>query len=457
MTRRTQHGNPAALVLLLSLPLALGAVAGCATTSPRGDEKEAKPADIDSLKNVGAKANALVVFASSRAGTSHLFTVMSDGTELTQLTEGKQTDWNPRFSPDGSKVLFSRSAAKADVRESNAGDGVWDLYTVGTDGQVQPTKVVSNAMWGSWISNDEVLFVRGSRIMRAKVGGGEEDDGEKKEKKVMDLSKHAVFEGAIVRAPELSRDGTEIAMTLTGARRQVGIWSLKKKSWTQIGSGSLIAFTPDGSAVTWVSPTGKDLAEIRSLPVAGGAPKEKPDAEEQEKGEEPQKKGAKDAEEAEEAPEGKKVEASKLVDLPGKRSRESFPRLSADGKWLVFGAGVGSSDPDLEDYEIYLWELGSTESPTRLTFHSASDRWPDILVGAAGKHAAPKTEEAPKEEAAAKPAEEPEAAPAKAEPEKQEEPATSDAMPPSDEEAEAAGSGKAKAKPKAKGGKKKKR
>src|SRR4051794_31784423 len=101
MTWRMFTGTPSALVPRFTLRalIALAAVAGCATV-PKGVDKEAKPADIDSLKTVGAKANAVVVFASSRTGTSHVFSMKSDGTELHQLTKGNLTDWNPRFSPD---------------------------------------------------------------------------------------------------------------------------------------------------------------------------------------------------------------------------------------------------------------------------------------------------------------------------------------------------------------------
>jgi hypothetical protein len=446
MTRRTHKGTPAALVLLF--PLALGAAAGCATSVRRGADrtKDMRPADVDSLKSVGGKANALVVWTSSRAGLPHLFTMKSDGTDLAQLTEGKQTDWNPRFSPDGSKILFARSAASGYVGEGELGDRVWDLFTIAADGQSEPTKVVENGVWGSWISNDEILFMRGSKIMRAKLSGGDAEAGEKPEKKVMDVSKHAVFDGATARAPELSPDGQQIAMALTGSRRQVGVWNLKKKSWTQIGTGSVIVWAPDGSSVTWLSPTGKDLGEIRRLPLGAGAAPSKKDAGEK----------AEVDEEEEGEGEDKPVQAATLVDLQGKRSREASPRLSADGKWLVFGASIGTNEP-VEDFEIYLWEVGSTESPTRLTFHSSSDRWPDIFAGAGGIQAEPKSDEAPQEEVA-KPAErEPEAAPAKAAPETQEEPATSDAMPPSEDDAEPAAPGKSKGKPKAKAGKKKKR
>jgi hypothetical protein len=421
--------------------LVLTAVAGCATV-PKGVDKEAKPADIDSLKSVGAKANAIVVFASSRTGTSHIFSMKSDGSEPHQLTKGNLTDWNPRFSPDGTKILFSRSVEKG-ARETEAGaDHAWDLFTVKPDG-TEPTKVVANATWGSWISNDEILFVRGSKIMRLKL------DGE--EKRVMDLSRHAVFEGSTVRNPELSKDGHEIAMTIVGAHRQVGVWSLKKKAWKQIGSGAHITWFPDGSAMTWISPTGKDLSEIVRLSVGAPPPKAKAEKE-------TEKEESEDEADESETPAAPTV--SKLVDLRGKRSREAFPRVSADGKWLVFGAAIGSAEADLEDYELYLWEIGSDVSPTRLTFNSASDRWPDLFVGGA-----PATEEAAKTEESAKPEESGAAATEKAdkgpaeepaeksEPENKEEPTAAAAEEaPADEAVDSgpAKKGKAKARPAAK-------
>jgi hypothetical protein len=417
--------------------LALVAAAGCAATSPRGVETGPKPADFAVIQKIGGKANALVVFASSRAGASHIFTMKTDGSETTQLTKGPLTDWNPRFSPDGSKILFTRGVEKG-AREMDAGaDHAWDLFTMKADGS-EATKVAENGAWGSWISNDEILFLRNRKVMRQKLTGEEEA------KKVMDLAKHSVFEGATVRSLDLSRDGHQIAMTLTGARRQVGIWNLKKKSWTQLGSGGEIAWFPDGASLAWVRPTGRELSEIVRVPLEKSAPAAKAKAkEEEEEAEEDEKEGQKE-------PDG----PSPLVDLDGKRSREAYPRLTADGKWLVFAAAAGSAEPDLEDYELYLWELGSSEPPTRLTYHTASDRWPDIFAGAPG--AAPKADEAEK---AAEPekAEEPaEKAAEPAEAEKKEEAAPAEAAPAEDESEPAPA--KAKGKPKSKpAGKKKHR
>jgi WD40-like Beta Propeller Repeat len=342
-------GLNSALSTALCVGLALSAAA-CATLPPVGVEKEGKPADLDALKAVGGKAAGTIVWTSSRGGLPHLYTMRTDGSDVKELTHGEQTDWYPRFSPEGARVLFCRSRDDGFVRQSAASDaGTWDLYTINVDGSAL-TKVVDDGCWGSWIGPDQILFVRGSKIMRADLRGGDEA-----EKRVTDLARHPIFDGGIGQGPELSPDGQTIALTLAGGHRQTGLWNIKKKTWTVVGSGAQVTWAPGGGAVLWVNAAGKDGVEIARRKVEGDQP-------------------AEDA-----APEV-------LVDVPGKRSREAFPRLSNDGKWLVFGAAIHGLEQDLEDYEIYLWEVGTPlESAARETFHTANDRWPDVFVGPPGQ------------------------------------------------------------------------
>ena len=329
-------------------------------------EKEVRPADLEALKAVGGKANALVVWTSSRDGLPHLYTMKTDGSETRQLTKGDVTDWHPRFSPDGRKILFIRSQDSGFVRESDANvPDTWDLYTVAPDGSGL-TKVVENASWGSWAGADEIVFVRGPKIMRMKLGA----EGPTK---ITDTARYAYFDGATVQQPELSPDGHFLALTLAGSHRQTGIWNIKKKIWTQMGQGTQIAWAPDGASVYWSDDAGKEGARIAREPVIAGTPADERDP-----------------------------EKILLVDLAGKRSREAFPRLSNDGKWLVFGAAINDLQNDLEDFELYLWDAGSPwMTARRLTFHSSNDRWPDIFVGEPGKAPAPAEPEAKGGEAGA--------------------------------------------------------
>ena len=74
-----------------------------------------------------------------------------------------------------------------------------------------------------------------------------------------------------------------------------------------------------------------------------------------------------------------KTEPFVLLDAPEPWSHEYFPRFSADGRWLVYGASTGGHEQDSADYEIFLLDTANTNvPPVRLTFHTGNDCWPDI-------------------------------------------------------------------------------
>ncbi|MDB4982563.1 MAG: hypothetical protein JWM82_3315 [Myxococcales bacterium] len=391
-TTKTVITRVAPFALLLAASFA---PLGCATTLE--PTRAAKPAELDAMKAIGAKAPGTIVWTSARAGLPHLFSMHTDGSELKQLTKGDFTDWRPRVSPDGTKVLFARSENEGFVPESDANaPGAWDLYTIGADGKGL-AKEVEDASWGSWISNDEVLFQRGGKLYRTKLGGEEET-------LVLDLSVIPAADGNVAQQATLSPSGHLVALSFVGARPEVGIWHLKKKSWSRVGAGAQIEWAADGKSVYWVSNRGVGFGELARVAVEHGEPvlsKSTPAAKANasEEGDD----AGDDAEEADEAANAKPAAADPtgLLDLPGKRSHEFFPRLSSDGKWMVFGAAKGGGLHDAEDFEIYLWEVGTTpKAAVRLTFDAANDRWPDLFVTGAAEAKAPAAEEAVKKEEA---------------------------------------------------------
>ena len=137
----------------LSCGRALAALAsvitGCATVAggPSGSEEQPSPAEKQAMASVGGKANGQIVWSSSRLGNHDLFVMNTDGSNVHAITQGDAVDWFPRFSPDGSRILFTRSK-KGWVYERDANtDGKWDIFTVTPDGK-EETKVVDNASWG---------------------------------------------------------------------------------------------------------------------------------------------------------------------------------------------------------------------------------------------------------------------------------------------------------------------
>lgn len=330
--------------LVLLCGAALTACASLSGAPPKGAD-EAPPADaVASMKEVGEKANGTIVWSSSRVGNHDLFTMKTDGSDVKQITSGEAVDWFPRFSPSGEQILFCRSKnGWVSERDANTSEK-WDIYTIKPDGS-EPKKVVDSASWGSWISEDEILFVRGTKVFRAKVGS-------KDETQLMDSEGVSDLSGALLQQPELSSDGKYLAVTLRGSKRETGIWNIAKKTWTQTGLGCQVNWTPDHSAIYWVHPTGNGGSRVLRMPIENGKP-------------------PKDSDE----------DKLEFMDLPGRRSHEYFPQLSRDGKWLVWGITQRGHDHDTADYEIYLWEVGTpSEKAVRLTYNSANDRWPDVFI-----------------------------------------------------------------------------
>jgi Tol biopolymer transport system component len=70
-----------------------------------------------------------IVFASDRTGTSHIYSIGADGTRLGQLTRGKAADTAPLFSPDGRRIVFTRSP-----RGDRSGNPVSELWVMNADG-----------------------------------------------------------------------------------------------------------------------------------------------------------------------------------------------------------------------------------------------------------------------------------------------------------------------------------
>jgi Tol biopolymer transport system component len=346
------------LLLLSSISALALALSACATLSgsaPTGSEEKPTDDDEAAMKRVGGKAGGLIVWSSSRNGNHKLFTMKTDGSDVKVITKGDNVDWFPRFSPDGERILFCRSK-KGWVSEKDANiSEKWDLWTVKPDGS-DPKLVVEDATWGSWVGQDTIVFVRNGMIVKTKLGT-------EKAKVLLDGNKEKSLDGAELQQPEMSPDGKYIAITLRGSRRETGIWSLKDKSWTKTGLGCQINWTPDGKDIYWMNPTGNGGSEVYHEPITDGQPPEK-------------------------APSDDEIH---FMDMPGRRSHEYFPQLSRDGKWMVWGITQRGHDHDIADYEIYIWEVGTSPETgaARLTFHSSNDRWPDIFIPSAAVAAAP--------------------------------------------------------------------
>ncbi|HET9954514.1 MAG TPA: hypothetical protein VFQ61_08415, partial [Polyangiaceae bacterium] len=179
--------------------LELTACSAITGAPPKGSEDAIESDQGAAMAAIGKKAPGTIVWSSSRNGNHDLFTMRTDGSATKSITSGDQVDWFPRFSPDGTRILFTRSK-QGWVSERDANDSEkWDTYVTNLDGS-ELAKLVENASWASWVDANKIVFVRGTKIFEKKLPDGEE---------VQLMSSEGVkdLDGALLQQPGLSGDG----------------------------------------------------------------------------------------------------------------------------------------------------------------------------------------------------------------------------------------------------------
>ena len=121
-------------------------------TPDTGESNETEPA----WSSDGSR----IVFRSDRSDAPGLYTITPEGRELTRLTDGA-LDVNPRWSPDGSRIVFGR------YLDPDSGGTGFELFTIASDG-TGLTQLTDNADYSTtdadW-SPDGQWMVIASRIL----------------------------------------------------------------------------------------------------------------------------------------------------------------------------------------------------------------------------------------------------------------------------------------------------
>ena len=297
-----------------------------------GVEGHIPSAEIETLKQKTRGLRAKIVWSSSRTGNHEIFLLTLPEVKTYQLTHHPHVDFFPRFSPDGEKILFVRSRKPwVSQREPDP----WDIYLFSLTTR-QETLLIPGGNFPQWISADTISFLRNNQVLIKNLSTGREE-------MVLDGKLEPV--SAFIGMPEFSpRDKRFLAFEPRGKLHGVFILDRSRGTFLKFGPGCQLTWFPNGSGVLWIEGSGRGGTQIlTSSPF--------------------------------------QVDKKTFMDLPGAYSHEYFPRLSRDGNWLVWGASAGDHEPDIADYEIFLWNIHRPPSEAvRLTYSKANDRWPDIFI-----------------------------------------------------------------------------
>jgi Tol biopolymer transport system component len=212
----------------------------------------------------------------------------------------------------------------------------WDVYVMNVDGTGE--RLLARGGYSpQWTpGGDAIIFLRGAQVIRLDLADG-------RESVLLDGPTTAGIAGGM-ETPELAPDGTRLAVTVRSREYGgVAVVDLGSRAVTRLSPGQAcqITWVPGSDALLWMETRGHGGTQI----VTGGP--------------------------------GRPREV--FMDLPGEYSHEYFPRVSNDGRWLVWGAAARGHEHDRADYEIFVWQIGrSASEAVRLTHHPGNDQWPDI-------------------------------------------------------------------------------
>lgn len=123
------------------------------TNNPADDELPYWKASTETV-NLGN-----IAFASFMDGDLALYTINTDGTNLTRLTKEAMLIQNPAWSPDGSKIAFEGCMGGGMSTDCPAGVS-FDIYMINSDGSdlTNITKDASSDRFPSWSPDGKIAF-----------------------------------------------------------------------------------------------------------------------------------------------------------------------------------------------------------------------------------------------------------------------------------------------------------
>ena len=289
-------------------------------------------AERETWRELGERLVGQLVWSSNREGNHELYLVDLETGGEQRLTTHPHVDFFSRFSPDGQQISFLRSQREwVSFRDEEA----WDLYVMNVDGTGERL-LVNGAYHPTWLPDGSgLVYVYLNEVFQFDLATNAR------------TLIYAATEGRVFE-PELSEDGRLAVTWRYIPQESVGVIDLRSGRYLPLSTerSCQVTWFPGRQQAVWIDPGGIGGTQVMTGTFTGDDSR-----------------------------------TETLIDLPGSYSHEYFPKVSADGEWLVWGASAEGHEHDRADYELFIWKIGSpADSAIRWTYSPANDQWPDLFV-----------------------------------------------------------------------------
>ncbi len=284
--------------------------------------------------NLG-RLTGFVVWSSNRSGNHDILKMTLPDMQITSLTTHPNSEYYPRISPDGKSIVFARGK-KRWVSQRNSKD--WNVYWLNLQ-TGEERLIKKDANQPTWSEGGKHVY------FQYKTGGFIQknvDTGE--EISLVQSGSGSLPAGLELQTPSFNAARNQLAVTFRGSKRGTVLVMPETQEFLVVDDGCQMTWSPDGKYIYWVDHGGRGQNKIYRYDPESG-------------------------------------EKTGLLDIQNEYSHEYFPKLSANGEYMILAASAGGHEHDVADYELFLWRLGDDwDDVTRLTFHTGNDNWPDIFL-----------------------------------------------------------------------------
>ena len=206
---------------------------GALTPPPAGKAVIGIP---NGITPIASQLDGFIVWSSNRSGNHDIYLYSLPDKTIKQITTHPHTDYFPRISPDGNRIVFARSQTPW-VSQRNY--QAWDIWLLDlTTGK--ETHLADNGNTPTWSSSGEkIYFQRNTNLVV------EFDLTTKTEKNIFESGKTIpIPETTVLETPNISSRKRRLAVTLRKTMRATAVVT-KSGNITQTGNGCQLTWGPD--------------------------------------------------------------------------------------------------------------------------------------------------------------------------------------------------------------------